>query len=213
MIVAFYIIAIVAVLAIVFAIFKQIDWYAFFNKIYGDNPHKARVFVQYGEHEFGCDGEYQFQDDQWIYFEYEYDKHKFTVAVPVSYDYRYIRGRRRINVQYGNEYALPITRKDNIVAGALMIRAQKGAQLLNTSINKKLVVDLVNSIESRNKFGLSAIILIVVVLVAGYLIYTQFFKHPATPPVSNNVTANQTITTTNPYEIVTTTTTPYIINQ
>jgi len=175
----------VVVLGIIVSIMRSIDWYSFFYKRFGNDPNKAKVYVDFGDNELFYDGWYVFNDDKFYYYAYDIGARHFTAVVPAGWKEIYVRGRRKLCVDFGQEFAKPLTGDDKIPA--LM-----GADLLNKSMKKYLAVAMVNSLESRKGFKIGIFVLIVVVAIGGFLIYRNMKKPaPVTPPP---VTQNQTQT-------------------
>jgi hypothetical protein len=188
-----YIIFGIAILLMVIGVLRMLDWYAIFNRFYGNNPHKGKIYVDFGENEQYCDGELVGSDDRFLFYNYQMGNREFTVAVPYQYQYIFVRGRRKICVDYGNEFAKPITYADARVSIAL--QPQNGASVLNASIKKKLAVDMVNSVESRKGIKLSLIIILLAVAIGGFIIYRTMIQKPETnqPVENNNPAPTQTI--------------------
>lgn len=173
----------VVVLGIVISIIRTVDWYNVFYKRYGNDPNKAKVYVDFGDNELFYDGWFVFNDEKFYYYAYDIGHRHYTAIVPAGWKEVFIRGRRKISVDFGIEMAKPLITDDRIPA--LM-----GAELLNKSMQKYLAVAMVNSLESRKGIKIGIFVLIIVVVIGGFLIYRNMNKsEPVTPPA---VTQNQT---------------------
>jgi hypothetical protein len=179
-----YVVFGIAILLILVAILRSLDWFGIFTHFYGNNTSKAKIYVDFGENELYFDGDYIYSDEKLVYYQYFIDKKQHVVAVPMDWDFIFIRGRRKILVDFGKEFAKPLTQNDRIPA-------EMGSIALNASIKKKLAVDMVNSLESHKgvKMSLITIIIVAVIVVAGYLYY-QNQKKAETPPPGTTTTTN-----------------------
>ena len=162
---------------IIFGILRQIDWFNFFNKRYGNDTEKGKVYVDFGENELFYDAVYLYSDNKYLYYDYDIGKHNFTVRVPMDWKFIFVRGRRKICVDFGHENAKPLDAGDAYPDTI-------GAELLNKSIDKRLAVAMVNSLESRKGFKLGMLLIIAVIVVAGILWWKNSSKPevPVVPP-------------------------------
>jgi hypothetical protein len=160
-------------LLILVGILRQVDWFNFFNKFYGNDPEKGKIYVDFGENELFYDGYYLYSDDVFMYYNYDIGKHNFTVRVPIRWHYVFVRGRRKICVDFGHENAKPLYTGDAYMS-------TMGAELLNKSIDKRLAVAMVNSLESRKGFKIGMILIIAVIVIGGILWWRSQSK-PETP--------------------------------
>ncbi len=178
----------VGVLLIIIGILRQVDWFNVFNKFYGNDPRKGKIYVDFGENELFYDGIYLYSDDKWLYYDYEIGKNDFTVAVPVGWEFVFVRGRRKILVDFGSEHAKPLSGKDKIPSAM-------GAALLNASIKKKLAVDMVNSIESHKGLKMGMVLLVVALLAVAMVWWWQSSKEK--PVMTNEPVTTQNVTSQN----------------
>lgn len=175
----------IGVLLVLVGILRQIDWFSVFNKFYGNDPRKGKIYVDFGENELFYEGKYLYSDDKWLYYDYEVGKQDFTVAVPMGWKFVFVRGRRKILVDFGNEFAKPLCHSDRIPS--IM-----GAPLLNVSIQKKLAVDMVNSIESRKGLKLGMILIAIAIILCAIIWWrTQSNQTPVInqPNITQNITS------------------------
>lgn len=172
---------------ILVGILRQIDWFSVFNKFYGNDPKKGKIYVDYGENEIFYDGDYIFSDDTWLYYEYKVGHFWFTVAVPIDWKFLFIRGRRKILVDFGSEFAKPLDADDKIPP-------TMGALLLTASIQKKLAVDMVNSIESHKGWKIGMLLIAVAIIAVGVIYWKTHSEKPVTPPENNQPAISQNIT-------------------
>src|SRR4030042_5037590 len=90
------------VIVLIAAILTNIDWYKLFYRKWGNDPMKAKVYVDYGENEMFYDGYYLYVDNYAIYYEYYIDKARYVVRVPIAWEWVFVSGRRKVLVDCGN---------------------------------------------------------------------------------------------------------------
>lgn len=178
----------VVLLGVIISILRSVDWYSVFASRYGNNPLKAKVYVDYGQNEVFYDGWYIGSDDKWFFYEYVIEKRLHTVLVPVTWlpNFTFVRGRVKICVDFGNEYAKPLVAGD-------MYPSSMGSETLNTMIDKRLALEMAKSIKSRKGMNIGLFIIVAVVVVGGFLFWRSQSSKPAEIPPSINPPITTTI--------------------
>lgn len=185
-----YIIFGVGILTMLIGILRMLDWYAIFSHFYGNNPEKAKVYVDFGENEEFYEGEFLTLDEDYYYFRYKVNKSYHSVMRPVNYKDVFVRGRLKVLVDYGSEFAKPLCVDDVSVLNGLKISSLQ----LDALLKPKLAIDMLNAISSRKGIGLGFImtVLLVAVIALGVIYYMHTHQSKPMIPISNNVTNNIT---------------------
>ena len=169
----------VALIAVVFGIIKMIPWRAVFEKHFGNNPQKARIFILIGEQEQPVNGNFVHADEDGYFYYYKWNKVFYQVFVPAKYPWRFLHGRRRINVVAGQAEASPLG--DEKYSGS--------GEALNTMIGSKIAIQLVRSVSGSKAVPWVIIIIVAVALIGGYFVMKNFMgKGEATPTPTPTIT-------------------------
>lgn len=166
------------ILLIVIGLLTMVDWYKVFNRKWGDNPAKARVYVEYGEKIEPCEGKlYGVLEDCAIY-QFTWNKTEHMVQVPHTYPWKFIRGYRKIRYFPGNAWAQPLEGESCNYKG--------GSRELNVTIEGQTTIDMVKSVKGRKAVGIIGIIVIVaVVIVGGWFVYNNFIADNEPTPIES----------------------------
>ena len=153
------------ILLIVAILINVVDWRKLIEKRFINDPDKARVYVEAGEYVSPVNGRIQYSGTKGAMYEYSYGGLDLVVAVPVSYPYKFIRGRRMIRVRLGEMtargWAETQDSKDGVVSVSALVRSH-------------LIVELVKSMTDKGKIGwLKWALIIGGVAVVGYFLYTN----------------------------------------
>lgn len=155
-----------------------IPWRDVFEKLWGNNPLRAKVYVEAGEQITICKGKYYTDTPKGLIYQYKYMKIKQAVLVGRNYPYRYILGCRQIRVQAGQGTASPLggmTEKECVVtAGTLnaVLEAHIGKELVTTIFGKAINIMMI-------------IIVAAGIMLIGYFMFKQFIAPgDIQPPVA-----------------------------
>ena len=175
----------VVLLGVIIAILRSVDWYSVFASRYGNDPTKAKVYVDYGENEVFYDGWYVGNDDQWFYYDYFINKTRHTAIVPIGWSMIFVRGRRKICVDFGDEWAKPLLAGD-------AYPATMGSETLNKAIDKRLALEMIKSIKSRKGVSIGMWLVILAVVAVGLFFWKPWQSKTVQPvPVTQNQTQVQ----------------------
>lgn len=166
------IILVVYGITLIYAFIRTVDWYGFFEKRWGNDPTKCKVYVESGNTQKFYDGIYAYVDDSYIYYEYKIDgvKQKWAVAVPQTWTPVFVRGRVKVVVNFGEGIAKPESGESI---------AKIGAEQLKASLEGKIGVELVRSIKQRATYKMTTFLLIGAVLVGAIFMYNNYRKDQA----------------------------------
>jgi len=182
------VIVVMGSLLILVGILRMIDWYKVFQKYYGDNPIKARVYVEYGEKTDPVEGKlYGVLENSAIY-EYTWAGVKQMVVVKHDYPWRFIYGRRIIRVLPGKAFSQPIKN-----LGTQVLVAEPfdqgvspdlgGARELDVTIRGQTQIELVKSIKGRKSVNFAVGMVVIVAVVVGvYFFWQNMNKEEPLPP-------------------------------
>lgn len=141
-----------------------INWREVFEKIWGNNPTKAKVYVEAGEQITICKG-VQFGDSsRGVVYRYQYFKIWQSVIVPLDYPYRYVLGRRQIRVLVGQPEAAPL---GDFVTSSLPV----SSGTLDAIFRANIGLQLAKTIFGKSANYMKMIIVVAIVIVAGYFLY------------------------------------------
>jgi hypothetical protein len=155
------VITIISLLLVTVGIIKMIPWRDLFEKYFGNNPEKARVFIEIGEEVKPVNGELSHAGINGDMYRYKYRKLIFTVDVPADYPYKFLHGRRLIRVNYGEVVAKRFDEKTD---------GQGGAYDVDILLRSQIAVQLVKSVSGSKAIPWLIIGIAAVVLVAGYFV-------------------------------------------
>jgi len=119
-----------------------VPWRGIFEKIWGNNPKRAKVYVEYGEQIALCKGKFKDDCKKGQRYRYKCFGEWSTVIVPAHYPYRYILGCRQIRVIAGQGTAAPLggmLDSSVVVSGVTLdaiFRANIGTELAKTIFGK-----------------------------------------------------------------------------
>jgi len=165
--VAFYVL--IGILCALIA-FTWIPWRDIFEKLYGNNPLKAKVYVESGEQIVVCNGEYTGDTPDGMLYYYKYKGLKGTVFVPWDYPYRYIYGRRQIRVIWGHADASPL-------GGMTETRLpQVTTVMLNNILSARIGAELVKGIFGKAVNWMMIIIIIGALIFGGIFFYNNIVE-------------------------------------
>lgn len=174
---------------VVVGVLRTIDWYKVFNKVYGDNPAKARVYIEYGEKIESIEGKLYGVLENSILYEFAWGKDKHMVIVKHDYPYMFIHGHRKIRVLPGQAFAAPIAGVSGKVFQTAPLDEGKSPELggsreLNVTIRGQTQIDMVKSIKSHKATSIMAIILVVAAVGVGlWFFYNNMIKDSDIIPV------------------------------
>jgi len=166
--VVFFIIIIVLVLIMTVT---WIPWRNVFISIWGNNPLKAKIYIESGEQIDICNGKYAGDTKDGLLYEYKYKKLSAVVFVPFRYPYRYIFGRRKVRVIWGQAHAAPLggmTQSSVGMTGVTLdniLRARIGAELVKSVFGKAINYMLI-------------MIIIGAFIIGGIFMYNKYIKSP-----------------------------------
>ena len=179
----------VVLLGVIVSILRSVDWYSVFAGRYGNNPLKAKVYVKTANGELFYDGWYVGNDDKFFYYDYLIDKYRHTAIVPILWDTLYVRGRRKICVDFGNEFAKPLVAGD-------VYQAMMGSETFSKAIDKRLALEMVKSVKSRKGISIGLWLVVIAVIGVGLFIWKPWqSKTVPEYPVTQNQTQIQTTPT------------------
>lgn len=192
-----YLMLAIAVLLLIVAILRQIDWKRLAAKWVGRDIKKAQIYVESGGVVEPIPG-VQDKDNPLVYHWREGKKNDKTVALPPNYPEEYLKtnGRRIIGVKDG----LPVASPLGYMPEKLVQNIIENSTDLDALINGTVVIRALRSIHTSKPFNWAMVVIIGVVAVVGLYMWNQNKK-----PVDTNPPAAQTTTTEPPmYEIKTT---------
>lgn len=201
-----------SVLFFVAAIFALVPWRNVLERWLSDNPTKAKVYVDCGEHIDPCNGRLLYAGVTGAFYKYRWNKVNLVVTVPGDYPFKFVHGRRKISVRAG--HAISVLELHELVKSVGLASAElKAGQLagaddiaLATSANTQSAYDLNALIEGhvavevvRSLFGAKmkawmVTIMVIAALVAGYFLFQQFSGqgNQVTPPPAITTPATTT---------------------
>lgn len=147
-------------------ILTWMPWRSIFERLWGNNPKRAKVYVEAGEQIELCKGKMSTEAPVGARYTYKCFGEWCTVIVPQKYPYRYILGCRQIRVIYGQSTAAPLggmTDTDIAVSGETLdaiFRAHIGSDLAKTIFGKAVNYMMI-------------LMIIGGVLVVGYFLFKQ----------------------------------------
>lgn len=165
-----------------------VPWRNIFEKIYGNNPYKAKVYVEAGEQITICKGKYYGDYSKGILYRFKYMGAWNTVIVPAKYPYRYLLGCRQIRVLIGQPVAAPL---GGMIASDIKVSSSTLDDIFNAQIGKELA----KSIFGKAMNIMTILIIVAVAIFACYFLYKQtqpggmFNNQPIseqTAPIENN---------------------------
>lgn len=138
-------------------------WRSIFEKIWGNNPKRAKVYVEAGEQVILCRGKMGADSSKGFRYRYKCFGEWQTVLVSRKYPYRYILGCRQIRVIYGQSTAAPL-------GGMVDSECVVSGETLDAIFRAHIGADLAKSI-----FGKALNIMLILMVVGGVLVVGYFF--------------------------------------
>lgn len=182
------------------AIIALIDVRKLVEKWVANNPNKASIYIEAGEQVERVNGKLIYSADIGSMYEYKLHGKSLIVAVPADYPFKFIRGRRKIEVRAGqalSAYQLKdIQRKAKSraeVEKGIFTQAiaepvdlvetgnKQGAYDLNALIKGQVAVELVKSLFGKKVSTWLIVLIIAGVAAIGFFFYNNFLK-PEVPP-------------------------------
>lgn len=184
-------------------IFLIVPWREIFEKMYGNNPLKAKVYVEAGEQINFSNGSYYGSTEQGVLYTYKYKGIRYCVHVPDNYPFRFVMGRRKIRVEFGHADPSP-----HGVNGKYSHKVETlEASALGESVNTKLPIsgdalekilrarvgaELVSSVFGKAVNWVMLVVVFACIVGGGFFIYKNMVADKTPPPVQTN-TPGQTI--------------------
>lgn len=172
-------------------ILTWIPWRDVFEKFFGNNALKAKIYVEAGEQVKLCKGRYYCDDKQGTLYKYKVFGVSSVVIVPEDYPYKYLMGSRMIRVIIGHTMASSWNadiKANKILTGSMLndiLDAHMGTEMARTIYGKALNI-------------MSIVIIIGILIFAGYFIYRNvqpggmFYQGENVPAQTQTVPNNTT---------------------
>ena len=162
-----------------------VDWQKEFEKRWGNNPAKARIYIEADEQVVTVDGKMFYTGTKGVIYEYKWDKVDCVVCVPFDYPYKFIRGKRMIRVVAGEASARYWDKQQLSVDGVYSVSAL---------VRSHLVRELVKSMSGGSELNWKLWLLIIGgVLVGGFVIYNMMVAPEVEPPLTSLLMAVEVI--------------------
>lgn len=172
---------VLVLLFIVVMIAGYVDWQKIFERFYGNNPSKARIYIEADEHVTSLSGKLLYTGTKGVIYGYKRDKVDLVVCVPFNYPYKFIRGRRMIRVVAGE--ASPRVWDETQLS-------KDGVFSVSALVRSHLVRELVRSMTGGSEFNWKVWLLIGgVVIVAGVVAYNMLLAPEVEPALQPPVTS------------------------
>ena len=162
-------------------VLSAVNWRGVFNKVYGNNPLRAKVYIEIGESIEFVNGSYYGAAFNYAIYSYKFHGREYSVIVPDNYPYRYVVGRRKIRVIFGQSTAAPL-------GGVNASDIKMSGDTLNLVLRSRIGSELVRSVFGKAINYMVVLVGVAVIGIAGYYVYTNVIK-PSMP--SENVTQVQ----------------------
>lgn len=154
-----------------------IPWRKWAFRLWGDNPEKCKVYVEYGEHIEVCDGRLAQEHPKGLWYRYKCFDRNMSVIVPRLYPYRFVFGARQIRVKFGDMYPAPLGGEVKPVGFAPTALDE----LMQSNIGKNLG----QTIHGKALNIMSIIIVVVIVIVGGLFLYKNMIEPSMNKPAIN----------------------------
>ncbi|GAH37491.1 unnamed protein product, partial [marine sediment metagenome] len=154
-------------LLFVLLVITWVPWRGIFEKLWGNNPLRGKIYVEAGEQITICKGKYYTDTPKGLIYQYKYFKMGQSVIVPFDYPYRYILGCRQIRVMAGQGAAAPLggmSDKQCVVSGGTLnavLEAHIGTELARTIFGKTMNIMMI-------------VIIAAGIMFVGYFLFKQF---------------------------------------
>lgn len=142
-------------------------WRSIFEKIFGNNPTRAKVYVEIGEQDELCKGKLIRETPKGFVYRYKCFGVSYSVIVPFDYPYRYVLGCRKIRVIFGHATAAPL-------GGMATTSVKVSGADLDLILQSKIGAELVKTIFGKAINYLTILIILGVLIFAGYFMMKQF---------------------------------------
>lgn len=163
------------VLLVIGLLMSLIDWRKIFERLFGNNPMKARVYVETDEQVEVMNGKMVYSGTKGMMYQYHWQKENCVVCVPFDYPYKYLNGRRMIRVRCGEVSPRAWDGKP---------LASEGVFSVSALVYSHLVREAVMAMTSKKQTPWLWIMIISGVLLAGYILYTYVLAPQSEAPVS-----------------------------
>lgn len=149
----------------------NIPWRFMFERLWGNNPDKASVEVEYGDQVIPCKGKKIANETTPAVTTYQYKcrGEMRTVMVEAKYPYRYIMGRRQVRVIGENSEAAPLG--DYKSPGTSV-----SGQMLNIVLQANIGSSLVKSIFGKAISIMTILIILGILAFGGYYVYRNVLQ-------------------------------------
>jgi hypothetical protein len=192
--------AVFTVIVIIAIILQRIDWYKVFDRKYGYNPLRGRLYLENGDNINILDAKRIHSGTEGDIYEYRWENERLTVCLPPDYPHKNVKGWRLIRAVAGEAAARYPSNTQLVYAGVRRRRtgeaaarypsntqlAPEGVFSVSALVFSHLVTDLVKSMTGT-KTGLNWkwFVVMAVVGVVAYFLFTQFLApSPVVPPVT-----------------------------
>jgi hypothetical protein len=181
---------VVAILLLIGAVLRSIEWRKLAANWVASDPKHATVFVKTGSIIKPCIGERDRDND--LMYNYKDGKEKKTITLPVNYPEEFLRsnGRRIIGVEDGKSIASPL----GFMSEGDLKKYRESSVEISVLAQSQAIVKALRSISDTKPFNWGIVIIIGIVAIAGLYWYSNKNK-PAEVVNTNNQTAlNQPVT-------------------
>lgn len=157
-----------------------VPWRDVFERVWGNNPNKAKIYVEYGEQTVLCKGRKVKGNYNIQKYQFKCQGVKRIVLVRKSYPYRYLMGARMIRVVGDALSAAPL--------GALIDTNQTviNGEMLNEVIEANIGASLVNSIFGKVVSIMQILVILGVLVLGGYFVYNNMIRKTVPPAQQTN---------------------------
>lgn len=163
------------VVVVIIIVVGRIDWYKFFEKRYGYNPARAKVYLKCDKAINIVHGKLDHSDaEKGDIYLYEFQKQKLSVCLPPGYPHENILGYRRVEQVFGESVARYF-RSENL--------APEGVFSVSALVRSDLVTKAVNSMTTSKGFPLKWLLIIGGIGVVGFVAYKLLFPGAPEPEV------------------------------
>lgn len=154
------------VLLVASIIIARIDWQRFFERRYGNNPDRARIYIESDENVMSVPGELIYSGAEGMVYGYKWLDVHCVVCVPENYPFKFLHGRRMIRVRAGETTPRGWDETTLSPEGVFSVSA-----LVRSHLVRELVLSMTGGGVSLG--WLKWVLVIGVVVAVGYLIFTQ----------------------------------------
>jgi hypothetical protein len=188
---------IIAILLLIGAVVRSIDWRKYAVNWVSPDPKKATVFVKIGSIVMPVIGERD--RDNIMMYNYKIGKDKLTITLPANYPEEFLRsnGRRIIGVEDGKAIASPL----GFMSEADIKKYRESSTEISVLAHSQAVVKALRSISDTKPVNWMMIIIIGIVAIAGLYWYSNKNK-PVEPVNTNNQTSLNQPANNNPDLII-----------